>query len=108
MLSSGFGCIGAITSGGTNVGADVGCGLNTLLHVLEFFSKSKFPWIAQAEAECPALGRVSYSLRTGALGLPSPGGCEFGACGSSYTGPNTSGAYPNGGDPADLNLFGGF
>jgi RHS repeat-associated protein len=43
----------------------------------------------------------------GALGLPSQA-CEFGACGSSFTGPNTSGAYPNGGDPTDLNLFGGF
>jgi hypothetical protein len=33
--------------------------------------------------------------------------CEFGGCGNSY-GPWQSGAYPNGNNPQDLNLFGSF
>ena len=44
------------------------------------------------------------------LGLPS-GGCEFGVCAApSSFGPGSwsSGAYPNGNDPSDLDLFGGF
>lgn len=44
------------------------------------------------------------------LGLSNPE-CDFGACGGEGVGfqdGRSSGAYPNGNDPNDLNLFGGF
>lgn len=55
----------------------------------------------------PGLGPALGGAAGGSI-FGGSGGCEFGACASSF-GPGSwsSGAYPNGNDPNDLNLLGG-
>jgi len=106
------GCIGAAISEGADVGDDVVCGVELLRDILDLFHHPKFTGTTSPRPNAQPWDEyhIHYGPNiAGALGLPS-GGCEFGACGSSFSGPGawSSGAYPNGNDPRDLNLFSGF
>ncbi|WP_263418904.1 RHS repeat-associated core domain-containing protein [Terriglobus albidus] len=96
------GCLGAVVTGGANVGADASCVFGFLTHWL--FSGPKFKgsleprpsngnWDEQgAYHHSPYSSIASMIGDVGGLSAP---GCDFGACGGGGFGFQQSGNYPN-------------
>lgn len=88
------GCLGAVVTGGANVGADAGCVFGFLTHWL--FSGPKFKGSLEPRPsngtwdEHGAYHGSPYSSIASMIGdvggLSTPG-CEFGTCGSGFAGP---------------------
>ena len=79
------GCIGAAASEGSNVYADVGCGINILKDLLGLFSHPAFRGSLKPRPNAQPWDENQFPIHygpniAGALGLPD-GTCDFGPCG---------------------------
>lgn len=82
-ISKGYGCLGAIASGGSNIEGDIGCGIELVSNILNAIKHPKFHGTASSRPIWDEhSGYTPYASLGDILGLPSGAGCEFGACGA--------------------------